>query len=97
MSDATPSVFTPEQINSTLGAAHTALICETIGMLIETGVLNQGYVVSRLEQLSKKMMTLPGAQYGVRRSTAVIAMLESPLVGWRPGKINLRLVFSTFT
>jgi hypothetical protein len=60
-----PPIFTPEQINSSLGATHTALICETIGMLIETGVLNQGYVVSRLEKLSKKMMTLPGAQYGV--------------------------------
>ncbi len=67
MSNATPPIFTPEQINGAMGAAHMALICEIIGMLIETGVLNQGYVVARLEKLSKSLIEkkLPGAQYAV--------------------------------
>jgi hypothetical protein len=65
-SEPTP-IFTSEQISSCIGAAHFALICEIIGMLIETGVLNQDYVVRRLENLSKSLLEkkFPGSQYAI--------------------------------
>jgi hypothetical protein len=65
MTDTTSDILTHRVITSSLGAAHTALICEIVGMLIEKGVLNQGEVISRLERLSKDMMT---------RRTAAIAV-----------------------
>jgi len=57
--------ITPGMIDGFLGAAHTAALCQLVGMLIEKGVLNQGDVIAKYEALSKQLMSQPGARYSV--------------------------------
>ena len=54
---------TPAMIDAFMASAHTAAICEIAGMLIESGVLNQGFVVARFERLSNSLMKKPGGKY----------------------------------
>ena len=54
---------TPAMVDAFMASAHTAAICEIVGMLIRSGVLNQGFVVARFEGLSKSLMEKPGGKY----------------------------------
>jgi hypothetical protein len=48
-----------------IGAAQLAITCEILKALIQKGVLSQGEMVARLEELSKDLMTRQGAEHAV--------------------------------
>jgi hypothetical protein len=47
------------------GAAQLAIICELIKALVNNGVLSQGDLIARFDDLSKDLMKRQGAEHAV--------------------------------
>jgi hypothetical protein len=62
---ATTFDITSKLIDVRIGAAHLAVTCEILKVLIQKGVLSQGDMVVRFEELSKDLMKRPGAEHSV--------------------------------
>lgn len=77
MAESTETIPTSQMIDKFMGAAHTALLCDILGALIEKDVLNQGYVVARLERLSKEL----GAQAGARYAVPIVDIVRDYVAG----------------